>query len=95
MAEDWELVLHVKPKKLEREFQPDELVRIREALRSLRKMELNELDIKKLEGLRDSYNRDIFRVRVGRDIRILVSFDPENKQVHVWKIARRESVYDG
>ena len=95
MAEDWELVLHVRTKKLEREFQPDELVRIREALRSLRKMALNDLDIKKLEGWRDSHNRDIFRVRVGRDIRILVSFDPENRQVHVWKIARRESVYDG
>lgn len=39
-------MLHVKIKKLEEEFQPDELVRIRETLRSLRKMAFNDLDSK-------------------------------------------------
>jgi len=69
-------------------------VEIEEALDKLSKMELNELDIKKLEGWNDNENRDIFRIRVGRDIRILVSFDNEKKQIHIWRIARRESVYD-
>ena len=94
MADEWKLVFHLKAKKLLKEFQTDELDRIEEALEKLSLMELEELDIKKLEGLKDPYNRDVFRVKVSRDIRILVSFDPENKHVHVWRIARRESVYD-
>ena len=46
-------------------------------------MKLNELDIKKLEGWKDNENRDIFRIRVGRGIRILISFDNEKKQIHI------------
>ena len=94
MTGEWKLVFHIKIKRLPREFQSDELERIEEALDKLSKMELNELDIKKLEGWKDNENRDIFRIRVGRGIRILVSFDSEKKQVHIWRVARRESVYD-
>ncbi|BBG23092.1 hypothetical protein IC006_0376 [Sulfuracidifex tepidarius] len=62
-------------KKLARDFQRGELDRIEETLDKLTKMELNELNMKKLEGWKDNKNRDIYRIRVGRDIRILVSFD--------------------
>jgi mRNA interferase RelE/StbE len=94
MTERWKLVFHIKIKKLARDFSRGELERIEEALDNLAKMELNRLDIKKLEGWKDIEKRDVYRIRVGRDIRILISFDRDSKEIHVWRIARRESVYD-
>lgn len=94
MTEEWKLVFHIKMKKLARDFQRDELERVEEVLDKLSKRKLNELNMKKLEGWRDNENRDVYRIRVGRDIRILVSFDDDKKQIHIWRIARRESVYD-
>ncbi|WP_256202104.1 type II toxin-antitoxin system RelE family toxin [Sulfuracidifex metallicus] len=80
MAEEWKLVFHIKMKKLARDFQRDELERIEEALDKLSKRKLNELNMKKLEGWKDNENRDIYRIRVGRDIRILVSFDNDKRK---------------
>ena len=61
--------------------------RILSVLRTLRENPFS-LDIKKLEGT------EFHRVRVGRLYRIIIHIDWENRIIAVFKIDKRERVYD-
>ena len=61
--------------------------RILKVLRTLRDNPF-ALDIKKLEGT------DFHRIRVGKHFRIIIYIDWENKAIIVFKIDKRERIYD-
>ena len=61
--------------------------RILKALRTLRDNPF-ALDIEKLEGT------DFHRIRVGKHFRIIIYIDWENKTIVVFKIDKRERIYD-